>query len=97
MATSKIKFEKKYMTPDYSNRQTVSSVPFTAPSAGVINYIVGDGVNGGSRGITINGTLVATANLEATRRATLTAIVEKGDVLTIVNGKWGDIFFFPFK
>lgn len=96
MATSTIKFEKKYMIPDYSAPQTVSSTPFTAPTAGIISYIVGDG-NAGARGITINGTAVASASLVSGVRTTLTAIMDEGDILNIPNGKWGDLYFFPFK
>lgn len=97
MATSTIKFEKKYMIPDYSNRQEIMSVPFTAPTEGIVNYIMGDGSAAGARTITVNGTAIAWATVSAGERATMTAIVGKNDVLNITPNSWGNAYFFPFK
>lgn len=97
MTTSIIKFEKKYMIPDYSNRQEISSVPFTAPTEGIVNYIMGDGAAGGARTITVNDTAIAWAHISAGERTTMTAIVGKNDVLNITPSYWGNAYFFPFK
>lgn len=97
MATSTIKFEKKYMIPDYSNRQEIMSVPFTAPTAGIVNYIMGDGSGAGARTITINNTAIAWAFISAGERTTMTAIVGEGDILDITPNQWGNAYFFPLK
>lgn len=82
---------------DYG-RQTTISLPHTTTMAGIVIYTVGDGTNGGSRTLTVNGIEIGKATFSSGGRTPLMAIVKPGDVISsdYPNSVWGTIKFYPF-
>lgn len=86
------------IVPDYANAVAITSLPYTAPSFGIVMYVVGDGSISGARNLTINGIEVGIArNMTNGSASTITAVVGKGDIVSGTYGVWGAMRFIPYK
>lgn len=89
------------LVPDYAHVTEVTALPYTAPSYGIIMYVVGDGSSVGARDLTVNGTQVGVAYSSVGGGlgsiSTITAVVGKGDIVSGSYGIWGHMRFIPYK
>lgn len=84
------------IVPNYSGVISLSSLPYTAPSYGIVMYAVGDGANAGARDLIVNGTVVGLAKASNGEISTITALVAKGDIISGSYGIWGTMRFIPY-
>lgn len=86
------------LVPDYAHPVGISSLPYTAPSFGIVMYVVGDGSIAGGRNLIVNGQEVGLFQTIANGgRGTITAIVSKGDIVSSTYSIWGTMRFIPYK
>lgn len=84
------------IVPNYSGVTSLSSLPYTAPSYGIVMYAVGDGANAGVRDLIVNDTVVGLAKASNGEISTITALVAKGDIISGSYGIWGTMRFIPY-
>lgn len=85
------------IVPDYGSAVRITSLPYTAPSFGIVMYAVGDGGGTGVRDLLINGTQVALVRNVNGEISTVTAFVSKGDIVSGAYGIWGTMRFVPYS
>ena len=80
------------LMPDYDNAITITSVPYTAPCAGVCDICV----SGSDIVITVNGVNVARDGIYV-QGSSSRIIVDKNDIITTANGALDTVSSYPSK